>query len=181
TGASQTMNQTRLYGDFTKWFHDMALPEATDVMLQYARSKAARAYTESMLSGNMGPIQVNFPFREPLVPDFSLENIWGMRGKRHITTYTGAKVLDEYALEQVIEQLQGKKQGVIVCGPQFDESLSAAIVHLAEHLQIPILADPLAQLRAYTHDKTNVIDGFDTILFTENMRDKLAPEYIIRF
>src|SRR5699024_3807974 len=49
TGASQTMNQTRLYGDFTKWFHDMALPEATDVMLQYARSKAARAYTESML------------------------------------------------------------------------------------------------------------------------------------
>lgn len=181
TGASQTMNQTRLYGDFTKWFHDMALPEATDVMLQYVRSKAARAYTESMSIGNMGPIQVNFPFREPLIPDFSLANIWGRRGKRHITTYAGDNVLEAYALEQVMEQLQGKKQGLIVCGPQFDESLAPAMVRLADHLQIPILADPLAQLRAYTHDKTNIIDGFDTILFTENMREKLAPEYIIRF
>lgn len=183
TGASQTMNQIHLYGNFVKWFHEMALPDDSEAMLRYTRAKAARAYTESTHFQNVGPVQLNFPFREPLVPDFSLANVWGNEQRRQafIQTIHGEKGLQQEALEKVASLLHTKKRGVIVCGPQFDESLGASITALSETLQVPILADPLSQIRAFTHGKENVIDRFDTILFTEDVRKQLAPDYIIRF
>src|SRR5699024_7654788 len=42
-GASQTINQIGMYGDFVKWFHEMALPEDSEPVLKYVRGKAARA------------------------------------------------------------------------------------------------------------------------------------------
>ena len=66
-GAAQTIDQNRLYGSHTKWFVEVALPEATPSMLRYARTLAARAVAQSMESPP-GPVHLNFPFREPLVP-----------------------------------------------------------------------------------------------------------------
>src|SRR5690349_14580570 len=36
-GAAQTIDQTRLYGPFAKWFCDVALPEASAALLRYVR------------------------------------------------------------------------------------------------------------------------------------------------
>src|SRR5699024_2469748 len=37
TGAPQAIDQIKLYSDYVKWFHEMALPEADENMLAYAR------------------------------------------------------------------------------------------------------------------------------------------------
>ena len=67
-GAPQSIDQNRLYGTYTKWFVDVALPEATDAVLRYIRTLAARA--AAMVQANpAGPVHLNFPFREPLTPD----------------------------------------------------------------------------------------------------------------
>src|SRR5699024_9288339 len=60
-GAPQAIEQIKLYGDYVKWFQEMALPEATSDMLNYVRSKAARAVYLAA-EGNAGPVHLNFPF-----------------------------------------------------------------------------------------------------------------------
>src|SRR5688572_32384388 len=66
-GAPQTIDQLRLYGSHAKWFAEIALPESTPQALRYIRTIANRAVSESM-TGPAGPVHLNFPFREPLVP-----------------------------------------------------------------------------------------------------------------
>src|SRR5690625_46597 len=46
-GAPQAIEQINMYGDFVKWFHEMALPEATIDMLMYVRRKASSAVYDS--------------------------------------------------------------------------------------------------------------------------------------
>ncbi|MDX2137673.1 MAG: 2-succinyl-5-enolpyruvyl-6-hydroxy-3-cyclohexene-1-carboxylic-acid synthase [Chloroflexota bacterium] len=69
SGANQTVDQVKLYGDHVLWSVDMALPEANppDVALRNLRSLAARAVA---LANGMpkGTVHLNFPFRKPLEP-----------------------------------------------------------------------------------------------------------------
>jgi 2-succinyl-5-enolpyruvyl-6-hydroxy-3-cyclohexene-1-carboxylate synthase len=69
SGANQTVDQVKLYGDHVLWSVDVALPEANppDVALRNLRSLAARAYA---LADGMpkGAVHLNFPFRKPLEP-----------------------------------------------------------------------------------------------------------------
>src|SRR5690625_892405 len=184
-GAPQTINQIHLYGDFVKWFQEMALPDDSKEMLHYVRSRAARAVFESFRAGNPGPVHMNFPFREPLVPDVLTEQLWDKQTKdkprTHYPTLSGKKHLNEEELLYMNRLLLKEKNGVIVCGPQFDQDLSTHVVALSEKLHVPILADPLSQLRAGEHAKKTVIDGYDAIFRERKWRQKLKPGFIIRF
>ncbi|SDK08618.1 2-succinyl-5-enolpyruvyl-6-hydroxy-3-cyclohexene-1-carboxylic-acid synthase [Sediminibacillus albus] len=180
-GAPQAIEQINMYGQYVKWFHEMALPESTPPMLQYARSKAARA-VQTACFGNAGPVHLNFPFREPLLPDFSLENLWE---KQEYPSFhqvlEGKDVLEPSQLEWIINKLSSHEKGLIVVGPQFDTELAEAVSALANQWNIPVLADPLSQLRAGQHDKANIIEGYDAILKSKQIRDRLNPDFIIRF
>lgn len=180
-GASQTIDQVAMYGNFVHDFTEMALPEATEEMLRYVRQKASRAVRIAM--GEVpGPVQLNFPFREPLVPDFSLDNIWGSeRETAYNPVFSGEKRLSSVELQELAGFLQANRKGVLVCGPQVDPALGEAISKLSKTLNIPVLADPLSQLRAGSHDKETVITAYDAFLRTEKVRTKYKPDYIIRF
>src|SRR6266849_1628962 len=67
-GAPQAIDQNRLYGTYVKWFVDVALPEATKSALRYIRTIAGRAVALTS-AVPAGPVQLNFPFREPLTPE----------------------------------------------------------------------------------------------------------------
>ena len=58
-GASQTINQMNMYGEFVKEFHEMAPPEASKQMLRYVRGRAARAVREAE-HGNPGSCSFEF-------------------------------------------------------------------------------------------------------------------------
>ncbi|WP_339228609.1 2-succinyl-5-enolpyruvyl-6-hydroxy-3-cyclohexene-1-carboxylic-acid synthase [Oceanobacillus sp. FSL K6-2867] len=184
-GAPQAIEQLKLYGDYPKWFHEMALPEATPDMLSYARNKAARAVYMAK-EGNSGPVHLNFPFREPLTPDFSLENIWENHGApseiQTVSSFVdGEKCLTEQQIEQLIQKLTNGKKGLIVCGPQTDKRFAKAITELALKWKLPVLADPLSQVRAGSHEKDHVIEAYDAFLRNKTIRSELEPDYIIRF
>jgi 2-succinyl-5-enolpyruvyl-6-hydroxy-3-cyclohexene-1-carboxylate synthase len=82
SGANQTVDQVKLYGDHVLWSVDVALPEANppDVALRNLRSLAARAFA---LADGMpkGAVHLNFPFRKPLEPTEvageGRELVWG--------------------------------------------------------------------------------------------------------
>lgn len=180
-GAPQAMDQIKLYGDYVKWFHEMALPEATEEILAYTRSKAARSLYLTM-EGNSGPVHLNFPFREPLIPDFTLENLWDTdEGQPYQSMVSGVRRLAETELLNLVHKLEGKQKGLIVCGPQTDKEFPEAVVKFAETWELPILADPLSQVRAGSHSKTHIIEGYDAILRDGAVREQLKPDFIIRF
>ncbi|RKQ29571.1 2-succinyl-5-enolpyruvyl-6-hydroxy-3-cyclohexene-1-carboxylic-acid synthase [Oceanobacillus halophilus] len=184
-GAPQAIEQIKMYGDYVKWFQEMAVPEATPEMLHYVRNNAARSVYMAK-EGNAGPVHLNFPYREPLTPDFSLGNIWeplGIETEEKINGFThdGLKQLTAYQLQLLVKKIESKQKGLIVCGPQMDEHFAEAVTELANEWGLPILADPLSQVRAGSHRLDNIIEGYDAILRNKQIRDQLKPDFIIRF
>lgn len=182
-GAPQAIEQIKMYGDYVKWFHEMAVPEATPQMLGYARRKAAQAfaYTEQ---ANKGPVQVNFPFREPLAPDFTLPDIWNteMDNKRTgMNRIEGIKHLPDEQVEEIAALFSSSQKGLLVCGPEMNGDFAASVCQLAKSWNIPVLADPLSQLRTGVHEKSHVIEAYDAFLRDAEIRAQLQPDYIIRF
>lgn len=179
-GAPQAIDQIHMYSRYVKWFQEMALPEGSDSMLRYVRSIAARA-SHTAYDGNQGPVHLNFPFREPLVPDFSLTGIWGDSSNSYHTRFTGERFVSEESIAAIKDQIKLGRKGLIVCGPQWDEEFPEAVTQLARVLQLPILADPLSQVRTGQHEKDHVIESYDAILKSPILRNKMKPDFIIRF
>ncbi|HLQ72846.1 MAG TPA: 2-succinyl-5-enolpyruvyl-6-hydroxy-3-cyclohexene-1-carboxylic-acid synthase [Bacillota bacterium] len=180
-GAPQAIDQVKLFHDYVKMFHEMALPESSESMLNYVRSKAARTIIEAT-AANAGPVHLNFPFREPLVPDFSIEDMWGEKKRRaHHPLYSGVKRLSEDQFIHISRLLAENKKVIIICGPGINSDEAESITQLADVINAPILADPLANIRVGSHDKHCVIETYDTILRSESVRQSLEPDVIIRF
>lgn len=66
-GASQAMDQVKLFGDHIRYFHHVAEPAPRQDQFRYLRKLASRAWARSM-SWEPGPVHLNFPFRKPLDP-----------------------------------------------------------------------------------------------------------------
>ncbi|WP_102335662.1 2-succinyl-5-enolpyruvyl-6-hydroxy-3-cyclohexene-1-carboxylic-acid synthase [Salimicrobium jeotgali] len=177
-GAPQSIDQNNMYGSYTKWFHDMMIPEAG--MEMYARKQAARSVEES-LRNHPGPVQINFPLREPLMPDFSISGLW--RGERTFSPFTRGKLrVEEGELQRLAGRFQNRGKGVIVCGPQTDSSLVPAIEKLAKALDVPVFADPLSQLRTAGFSEEYIITHYDSLLRSERFNALLLEaDYVVRF
>lgn len=189
-GAGQTIDQNQLYGEHAKWFVEVALPEATPGMLRYARNLAARAAATS-LSVPAGPVHLNFPFREPLVPvafdapaDLSPEGLLAWNGRADdrpwVAAANGSMIVDNATIDRLASELRDAKRPLIICGPQPDDDLAAPLGELARALGAPLLADPLSQLRWGSHDRTTLIDRYDAILRHPATADTLGPDLIVR-
>ena len=70
-GASQTVDQVKLYGSAVRWYAETGVPERLPGMAGYWRSLACRAWAHAAgaLGTLPGPVHLNIPLRDPLVPD----------------------------------------------------------------------------------------------------------------
>ncbi len=68
SGANQTIDQIKLYGDYADYFYDAPLPEADApaVAMRNLRTLAARAFATA--KNQQGVVHINFPFRKPFEP-----------------------------------------------------------------------------------------------------------------
>lgn len=180
-GAPQAIDQNHLYGNHVKWFVEMALPENSAEMLRYVRTVCGRA-TAVALQAPAGPIHLNFPFREPLVPIIN-DDIFQLneRPNRYVNVHNGELTIGRDDLIEIAATIKENQSGIIVCGQIEDEQFTAAITRLSSILNFPILSDPLSQLRSGNHSGDHIIDTYDTFLRNDDAKSYLKPEIILRF
>ncbi len=70
-GANQTVDQKGIFGSALRFFHEFAVPEARAGQHAHWRSMTCRAWAAASGSGGgpAGPVQLNAPLAEPLLPD----------------------------------------------------------------------------------------------------------------
>ena len=71
TGASQTIDQVKMYGSAVRWYAEAEVPQPRQGAVAYWRSLACQAWAQAAGDAGTfpGPVHVNLPFRDPLVPD----------------------------------------------------------------------------------------------------------------
>ena len=74
SGANQTIDQVKMFGDFVEWFYDAPLPETDPppLALDNLRTLAARAWQRA--TETHGVVHINLPFRKPLEPEAGDKN-----------------------------------------------------------------------------------------------------------
>jgi 2-succinyl-5-enolpyruvyl-6-hydroxy-3-cyclohexene-1-carboxylate synthase len=193
-GAPQTIDQDHLYGRNVKWYVELPVPEASaasDVLERHLRGVVGRAVATAQEQA-AGPVHLNLPFREPLVPAGDLRagplpdravdrDGAGPEPAAFVSVVAGLRRPDGAALDQLAGRVRAAARGLIVCGPLDRPGLAPAVARLAAASGFPILADGLANLRVGSHDRSHVVARHDAILRSEAFRAAHRPELVIRF
>ena len=208
SGANQTADQEKLYGDAVRWYKDLPEPEAEARKLRSLRTTVARALAEAE-GTDPGPVHLNVPFRKPLEPvevpgdvpeDLETLAADGRRSETGSPTAAagaagaggasppafverrqGAPELPDHEIRALAEDL-GVERGLIVAGPADPHEIDPeAIVALAHATGFPVLADPLSGLRFGGHTRVApVLGGYDAYLDEAVTSDWPDPEAVLR-
>lgn len=165
-GAPQAMDQQQLYASHVKRFVEMTVPEASDELLRYSHWQGLTNSLHAQQAPK-GPVHVNFPLREPLLPDLAMK----------APKYTSSTIVPSQRNVDIslLRPLLGKK-GLIIVGEQHDIKEAQHYLALAEWLNWPIVGDPLTNL-ATSQSSTQYLKQSD-LIFSETT---LQPEVILRF
>jgi 2-succinyl-5-enolpyruvyl-6-hydroxy-3-cyclohexene-1-carboxylate synthase len=182
TGANQAIDQLKLYGGAVRWFCEVGVPEARSGMNAYWRSLACRAWAMAagagVAGGLPGPVHLNLPLREPLVPGLPddgaaggpgdwPEPLAGRAGGVPWTSIAGPTTGDGAA------ELPWAERGVIVCG---DGCASPqALLALAGAAGWPVLAEPSSGVRR----GPNALSAYPYLLASPEFMAAHRPEVIV--
>lgn len=188
-GAGQTIDQIHYFGEQVRVFKELPLPEANASALRHLRQSIVHAL-EAALHGNPGPVHLNCPFREPLVPDPKAKPILEAAvledAATVLTRTTEALPAASQPDAVALERLASHPRGCIIVGdvnPGGAEKATAfakALKNLSQALGWPILADVLNPLRAHASDAPELITHYHAILSDAESAAKLAPSAILQ-
>ena len=191
-GAPQTCNQEKLFGDHVRLFLQMPLPSADRPSLAFARQAAREAFAQAVGAAGAcagGPVHLNFPFEEPLKPALDHPDLFVLERSRWCgapedaglspigaCVRAGGRLTDEAAA--TIEALLAENTAVIMAGEGSIETPEDAevLMRLAAQRSIPVLADPLSNLRQRIDEL--LIDHYDNIFGKPGLADF---DLVVRF
>jgi 2-succinyl-5-enolpyruvyl-6-hydroxy-3-cyclohexene-1-carboxylate synthase len=176
--ASQTIHQAGLFAGHARASMDLAPPAVDGAPLAYYRASAARAFAIATGTPN-GPVHLNIPFREPLLPIplpvRSLE-------PSSLRCLQGETTMREVDIASVVARARAAKRALLVCGPSSRAADTApALAKLAVSLGWPLLADPLSGARSDDLADVAVIDAYDVLLRSESFCREAKPDFVLRF
>ncbi|MDI8584668.1 hypothetical protein MJN17_23770, partial [Salmonella enterica subsp. enterica serovar Kentucky] len=93
-------------------------------------------------------VQINVPISEPLIPELNPEHYQKSRAPFSLS--------QGKMQQQFVPGLSGDV--LILAGPDSNSDYQKALLDLSEKIQAPILADPLSNLRNFSHP--NIIDAY---------------------
>lgn len=177
TGALQTIDQVKIYGDYVRWYTTLPTPDRR-IDPGFVLTTADYAVFRSR-DPMGGPVHLNCMFREPLTPDptgfnaktyLSPVNRW-LKGSRVFTRYSnGDSGTGTSHDKDVISILNNTGFGIIVVGKLSGQEELQAVLDLADKLKWPLFPDVVSGLRMGRRENLNstpVIHYFDQLLLSE--------------
>lgn len=177
TGASQTIDQVKMFGDYVRHFADLGPPDASAFR---AVARIAAQCVHATMSPTPGPVQLNAQFRKPLEPvSVSGPEAWQPAFDETLRKgppkmFSAPQSVDPHALGLVVEGVT-RDRGLIVCGPSTDEALREPLARLAKNLEYPILAECTSQLRF----GASSMGAFDTYFRSADFRKAHRADVIL--
>jgi 2-succinyl-5-enolpyruvyl-6-hydroxy-3-cyclohexene-1-carboxylate synthase len=175
TGAGQTVDQVKLYGSAVRWFHEANVPDDRPGVGSEWRALASRAVAEAA-GPPSGPVHLNLPFREPLVPTGEpLVDAPGRSDDRPWTAHApGVRAPSVEMLDALAHLVADRPRGLVVAG--WGAGVRAAtILRFAEAAGWPVLADPLSNLRV-----PGTVAAYDPLLRAPAFADAHRPDVVLR-
>ncbi len=149
-GANQTTDQQRLFGTHLRAFYDPGTPQEDAQALSYLHALAQQACLQSRWP-HPGPVQINLPVREPLVPEQWPAALCTALAPRSQLPPLAEITPDPRAVATLATQMR-QGPGLILCGPgQYPAGFAEALMALQQTVSAPVLADPLSGLRFGAH------------------------------
>ncbi|MBB1073837.1 2-succinyl-5-enolpyruvyl-6-hydroxy-3-cyclohexene-1-carboxylic-acid synthase [Rhodoferax sp. 4810] len=175
-GANQTIDQTRLFGQFVREFHAPGLPENSPAALKAAFALGLRAATRAK-SPMPGPVHLNLAFAEPLVADVLPRPEPPLLNEAGGFSENGVRTAGDLHLP--------RGRGLIVCGAgDYATDCAAFLWQAAAQHGWPVLPDVLSGLRfgatAAGHAPANRIRSYDTLLRNPTLAAHLRPDWVLR-
>ncbi len=180
-GANQTIDQTRLYGDFVRATFDLPCPDEDldpRMLLTTIDQAIHRAKT--------GPVHLNFKFREPLAPSDDGRDLSAVTKQLRrwiqtaspFTRYAAAVTEpDEKDTAPIADILNNTETGLVIVGRLLDRDERLAVADLIEHLGWPVLADITSGLS--TLESPPIIPHYDLCLFSDSFAARHRPQTIL--
>ncbi|MFR3045953.1 2-succinyl-5-enolpyruvyl-6-hydroxy-3-cyclohexene-1-carboxylic-acid synthase [Veillonella parvula] len=206
-GAPQTVDQQKIFGTAVNYYEELAVPQE-DHYYTYPRQVARKAYMKAM-DTKKGPVHINVPLFEPLVPELDRKHFEEGRSpykvfkpnygdvssyqNRSNNTSNPSNVSNASNVSYTKNTTDNNsnnsnpllaqyKKVLILAGLQIDVDYVENIRSFAENLQAPILADPLSNVRRY--HKTDAIDDNHEVAInrsndTDMTQEKQSPDVVI--
>jgi 2-succinyl-5-enolpyruvyl-6-hydroxy-3-cyclohexene-1-carboxylate synthase len=176
TGANQTTDQTGFFGAAVRWSHELEAPARRPGLNGSWRSVVARACAAARgdLTGDAGPVHVNVPLRDPLVPtpDPAGEPVWpdDLQGRPggepwvrvpRPSAGTGAGIT-------------ATPRTLVVVGDLPRAGMAAEAVELARAAGWPVVAEPFGR-----YDRTAVVPHGPLLLGARGWLEAHLPEQVL--
>lgn len=185
TGANQTIDQLKLFGNAVRWFCELGVPEDHAGANAHWRSTIDRAVAEADgLGSPPGPVHVNVAFREPTVPatddgrtaargPFTSSTDGRPNGAPWTAVVTGSPRAEPHRVHALADRLAGARRGLVVVG---DEAGDPVGVHeLAARLGWPVVAEPHSGARTL-----DAIAHAAPLLAVEPFLEEHRPDLVLR-
>lgn len=167
TGASQTVDQVKLYGTAVRWFSEVGAPEERPGQVAYWRSLACRAYQRALGPADPGPVHLNLAFREPLIPDGDASWCEPLEGD------DGPWVRARVAPPAVALHLPPTRRGALVVGD--GASNVRRYVAAAGMAGWPVLSEPSGGARYGDH----AMSAYHFLLGAPEFADRHRPDVVV--
>ena len=132
-GANQVVEQQRLYGDAVRYYAELAVAGRTTGQNAYWRSQVCRAWHAAHGQWRSGPVHLNIPFRDPLLPDDDSQWCESLRGRAGGAPWT---TVSEAGAAPSVVVPDASRGLVIAC-----DSAPHAVAEWAEQYGWPVLSE----------------------------------------
>jgi 2-succinyl-5-enolpyruvyl-6-hydroxy-3-cyclohexene-1-carboxylate synthase len=194
-GATQTIDQVKLYGEFARAALDLGAPAASVLAFRAVRRKLVQAVTIAR-GPYPGPVHLQMPLRKPLEPavpadagERALAAVVAELRAQRVRIAPPRLCADAAALQELADAIASEPCGLVVAGalPADDRTtaLRAHVLALCERAGYPLLAEAGSQLRfgertEIAATEVAAIDAFDIVLGARGLSGAPLPRLIVQ-
>ncbi len=190
TGANQTIDQVKIFGDYVRSFFDLPVPSQNEPLRTTVRVAAQAMDT---MARRPGPVHINCPFREPFemqnggaffaaLTETDVDGLSDWLAKKkplNVSGTTGMTMPVQDAIDHLRAVVGKYDKGLVVVGALPPDAPLAVIAGALTSFGWPILIDPLSQLRDRTFNSRGVVPYYDQLLAVDNFSARATPDAVV--